>query len=143
MDVTDTITVFHIQSGYGVSVPSARRYLPGSLIMETTWQTHTGWLIVRDALVLGPWHNNDQRSKTHRRTPMDWDAEHMLLRTVKCVNGTVELEVRMSAQRVSKMPSLKTMVASGMKRIDGGTRYARKIASPVCFEPLKRRRSIA
>ena len=33
----------HFRLGpYGVSVPSARRYLPGSLIMETTWQTHTG-----------------------------------------------------------------------------------------------------
>ncbi|EUA18300.1 putative glycoside hydrolase [Mycobacterium xenopi 3993] len=72
-------------------MPSARRYLPGSLIMETTWQTHTGWLIVRDALVMGPWHDIDRRSRTHRRTPMDWDAEHILLRTVRCVSGTAEL----------------------------------------------------
>ncbi|MBF6356972.1 glycoside hydrolase family 15 protein [Nocardia higoensis] len=84
----------HFRLGpYGRTVPAARRYLPGGMILETTWQTETGWLIVRDALVLGPWHNNDQRSRTHRRTPMDWDAEHMLLRTVKCVNGTVELEM--------------------------------------------------
>ncbi len=75
---------------YGVTVPSARRYLPGSLILETTWQTHTGWAIVRDALVMGPWHDIETRSRTHRRTPMDWDAEHILLRTVRCVSGTVE-----------------------------------------------------
>ena len=82
----------HFRLGpYGVSVPAARRYLPGSLIMETTWQTHTGWLIVRDALVMGPWHDIETRSHTHRRTPMDWDAEHILLRTVRCVSGTVEL----------------------------------------------------
>src|ERR1700733_10498522 len=82
----------HFRIGpYGVSVPSARRYLPGSLIMETTWQTHTGWVIVRDALVMGPWHDIDRRSRTHRRTPMDWDAEHILLRTIRCVSGTVEL----------------------------------------------------
>jgi len=82
----------HFRLGpYGVSVPSARRYLPGSLIMETTWQTHTGWVIVRDALVMGPWHDIDRRSRTHRRTPMDWDAEHILLRTIRCVSGTVEL----------------------------------------------------
>jgi GH15 family glucan-1,4-alpha-glucosidase len=78
-------------SPYGVSVPDARRYLPGSLILETTWQTHTGWLIVRDALVMGPWRDVETRSHTHRRTPMDWDAEHILLRTVRCVSGTVEL----------------------------------------------------
>src|SRR6202012_5445581 len=84
----------HFRLGpYGVSVPSARRYLPGSLIMETTWQTHTGWLIVRDALVMGPWHDIERRSRTHRRTPMDWDAEHILLRTVRCVSGTAELMV--------------------------------------------------
>ena len=80
-------------SPYGISVPAARRYLPGSLILETTWQTPTGWLIVRDTLVMGPWHDIETRSHTHRRTPMDWDAEHILLRTVKCVSGTVELVV--------------------------------------------------
>ena len=80
----------HFRLGpYGVSVPAARRYLPGSLILETTWQTHTGWVIVRDALVMGPWHDIESRSRTHRRTPMDWDAEHILLRTVRCVSGTV------------------------------------------------------
>ncbi|WP_024803341.1 glycoside hydrolase family 15 protein [Nocardia sp. BMG51109] len=84
----------HFRLGpYGVNVPAARRYLPGGIIVETTWQTETGWLIVRDALVLGPWHNNDKRSRTYRRTPRDWDAEHILLRTVKCVNGVVELEM--------------------------------------------------
>ena len=84
----------HFRVGpYGVNVPAARRYLPGGLIVETTWQTDTGWLVVRDALVLGRWHNIDERSKTHRRTPTDWDAEHMLLRTVKCVSGVVELEM--------------------------------------------------
>jgi alpha,alpha-trehalase len=82
----------HFRLGpYGVSVPSARRYLPGTLIMETTWQTHTGWLIVRDELVMGPWHDIEGRSRTHRRTPTDWDAEHILLRTARCVDGTVEL----------------------------------------------------
>ncbi|MFI8565231.1 glycoside hydrolase family 15 protein [Rhodococcus sp. NPDC078407] len=84
----------HFRVGpYGQSVPAARRYLPGGLIVETTWQTETGWLIVRDALVMGPWHNTDQRSRTHKRAPSDWDAEHILLRTIKCVSGTVELEM--------------------------------------------------
>src|SRR2546423_3541720 len=72
---------------YDEMVPAARRYLPGSLMLETTWQTRTGWLIVRDTLTMGPWHNVDERSKTHRRSPTDFDAEHCLLRTVKCVTG--------------------------------------------------------
>jgi alpha,alpha-trehalase len=80
-------------SPYGVTVPAARRYLPGGMILETTWQTHTGWMIVRDTLVMSEWHDIEKRSHTHRRTPMDWDAEHTLLRTVRCVSGTVELVV--------------------------------------------------
>lgn len=84
----------HFRIGpYGQNVPAARRYLPGGLIVETTWQTETGWLIVRDALLMGPWHNTDERSRTHKRAPSDWDAEHCLLRSVKCVSGTVELEM--------------------------------------------------
>ena len=78
---------------HGIRVPTARRYLPGTLVLETTWQTPTGWLIVRDAMVMGPWHNQDERSSTHRRTPTDDDAEHILLRTVTCVSGTVDLQV--------------------------------------------------
>ncbi|ACZ31684.1 glycoside hydrolase 15-related protein [Xylanimonas cellulosilytica DSM 15894] len=78
---------------YGVRVPVARRYLPGTLVLETTWQTSTGWLVVRDAMLMGPWHHTASRSPTHRRTPTDDDAEHVLLRTVKCVSGAVDLEV--------------------------------------------------
>ncbi len=78
---------------YDEMVPTARRYLPGSLMLETTWQTRTGWMIVRDALVMGPWHNLEERSRTHRRSPTDFDAEHCLVRTVKCVSGTVELSM--------------------------------------------------
>ena len=78
---------------YDEMVPAARRYLPGSLMLETTWQTRTGWLIVRDALTMGPWHNVDERSRTHRRSPTDFDAEHVLLRTVRCVSGSVDVSM--------------------------------------------------
>jgi GH15 family glucan-1,4-alpha-glucosidase len=76
---------------YDEMVPVARRYLPGSLMLETTWQTRTGWMIVRDTLCMGPWHNIEERSRTHRRSPTDYDAEHCLLRTVKCVSGSVDV----------------------------------------------------
>jgi alpha,alpha-trehalase len=74
-----------------VMVPAGRRYLPGTNVLETTWMTRMGWLIVRDALSVGPWHDEEERSSTHRRAPTDDDAEHVLLRTVKCVQGSVEL----------------------------------------------------
>jgi GH15 family glucan-1,4-alpha-glucosidase len=73
-----------------VSVPAARRYLPGTMILETSWGTTTGWIIVRDVLLIGPWRHETELSRTHRRTPTDYDAEHTLLRTIRCVSGEVQ-----------------------------------------------------
>ena len=75
----------------GVGVPAGRRYLPGTMVLETSWGTRGGWMVVRDALLIGPWHHANDRSHTHRRTPTDYDADHVLLRTVRCVNGEVQL----------------------------------------------------
>ncbi|WP_336923518.1 glycoside hydrolase family 15 protein [Aquipuribacter sp. SD81] len=72
-------------------VPAARRYLPGTMILETSWGTDSGWVIVRDALLMGPWHHDDDRSRTYRRTPTDYAAEHILLRTVRCVSGEAQM----------------------------------------------------
>ena len=41
----------------------------------------------------GPWHHEEERSHTHRRAPTDYDADHVLLRTVRCVNGEVQVEL--------------------------------------------------
>jgi len=71
-------------------VPAARRYLPGTMILETSWGTTSGWMIVRDALLIGPWHHSDDRSMTYKRTPTDYEAEHVLLRTIRCVSGEVQ-----------------------------------------------------
>ena len=76
-----------------ITVPAGRRYLPGTLVLETTWQTPTGWLITRDALCMSAWYHDDHRSQTYRRSPTDFEAEHVLLRTVRCVSGTVELNL--------------------------------------------------
>jgi GH15 family glucan-1,4-alpha-glucosidase len=73
------------------NVPSSRRYVPGTLILETTWRTRTGWLVVRDALAVGPWHHVDRRSHRQRRAPADWESDHVLVRTARCVEGIVEL----------------------------------------------------
>jgi GH15 family glucan-1,4-alpha-glucosidase len=75
----------------GVNVPASRRYLPGTMVLETSWWTGAGWIIVRDALLIGSWHHERERSHTHQRAPTDYDAAHVLLRTVRCVNGEVEI----------------------------------------------------
>ncbi|MBA3306658.1 MAG: glycoside hydrolase family 15 protein [Thermoleophilaceae bacterium] len=76
-----------------VEVPAARRYLPGTMVLETSWGTRGGWVIVRDLLLIGPWHHETERSTTHRRSPTDYDADHVLLRLVRCVNGDVQLNL--------------------------------------------------
>jgi GH15 family glucan-1,4-alpha-glucosidase len=74
-----------------VEVPADRRYLPGTMVLETSWGTRGGWIIVRDVLLMGPWHHESDRSHTHRRSPTDYDADHVMLRLVRCVNGEVQL----------------------------------------------------
>jgi GH15 family glucan-1,4-alpha-glucosidase len=74
-----------------VMVPAARRYLPGTMVLETSWGTRGGWIIVRDVLLIGPWHHDSDRSTTYRRAPTDYDAHHVLLRTIRCVNGQVQI----------------------------------------------------
>jgi alpha,alpha-trehalase len=72
------------------SVPSHRRYLPGTLVLETTWQTPTGWLLVHDCLVMRRWEG-EQRPERYRRPPSDFAAEGVLLRVATCIDGDVEV----------------------------------------------------
>jgi len=76
-----------------MTVPAQRRYLPGTMIIETSWGTPSGWIIVRDALLIGPWRHEHSRSRSLQRTPTDYDAEHILLRTIRCVSGEVQTVV--------------------------------------------------
>jgi GH15 family glucan-1,4-alpha-glucosidase len=73
------------------AVPANRRYVSGTMVLATTWQTRTGWLSVRDFLAVGPWHRTSDRSTLHRRTPGDFDATHVLVRSATCLHGTVDL----------------------------------------------------
>ncbi len=74
-----------------VHVPADRRYLAGTMVLETVWNCGEGWLVVRDCLVIGPWRHEHPERGSHRRPPTDYDAEHMLLRTVRCTEGAVQL----------------------------------------------------
>jgi GH15 family glucan-1,4-alpha-glucosidase len=77
---------------FGINHPTARAYEPGTNVFVTTWKTPNGWVVVRDALTIGPWDHEDQIT-THTRPPADDDADHMLVRTVECVEGEVEVEL--------------------------------------------------
>jgi GH15 family glucan-1,4-alpha-glucosidase len=81
-----------------VLVPASRRYLPGTLVLETTWMTRTGWLIVYDFLAIGPWHHEDEREHKHRRAPADYEAEDCFVRIASCVQGLIDLNLECAPQ---------------------------------------------
>ena len=91
-------TLLDRQAGYfrfgpfGINVPSSRVYEPGTNTLISSWKTPTGWAIVRDTLTMGPRRGEDTVTP-HTRPPADWDAEHMLVRTVQCTGGSVEVEL--------------------------------------------------
>ena len=77
---------------FGRSHPTARTYEPGTNVIVTTWRTPTGWVEVRNALTMGPRDHEDQITP-HTRPPADDDADHMLVRTVRCLDGRVDIEL--------------------------------------------------
>jgi GH15 family glucan-1,4-alpha-glucosidase len=77
---------------FGNNYPATRAYEPGTNVLVTTWHTPTGWVEVRDALTMGP-RRGDDTVTPHTRPPTDDDAEHMLVRTVSCIDGSVEIEL--------------------------------------------------
>lgn len=74
----------------GVVVPLGRRYEPGTLVIETTWVTDTGWLVVHDALTIGDW---EEREGAGSRPETGHRSDCSLLRMATCIDGHVELEM--------------------------------------------------
>jgi GH15 family glucan-1,4-alpha-glucosidase len=77
---------------FGINVPTARRYEPGTNVVETTWRTPSGWVVVRDALTMGPAPVADVVTP-HTRPPTDTDADHAFVRVATCCGGRVEVEL--------------------------------------------------
>jgi GH15 family glucan-1,4-alpha-glucosidase len=75
-----------------LEAPVSRRYEPGTNVLETTWMTGSGWIVVRDALSVGDWRLGHD-FEPHRRPPSDDEAEHVLIRTIECVQGEVDVEM--------------------------------------------------
>jgi alpha,alpha-trehalase len=83
----------HFRLGpFGINVPAGRIYENGTNILLTTWHTPTGWVVVRDALTMGHTRRQDQVTP-HTRPPADYDGDHMLVRTVHCLEGRVEIQL--------------------------------------------------
>ena len=74
----------------GVVVPLSRRYEPGTLVVETTWVTDTGWVVIHDALTIAEWATSDGKGS---RPDTEHESDRSLLRTMTCVDGEVEIEM--------------------------------------------------
>jgi alpha,alpha-trehalase len=104
---------------FGIHHPTSRVYEPGTNILATTWKTPTGWIVVRDALTMGAREGEDDITP-HSRPPADDDADHMLVRTVRCLEGTVEVElVCEPVFDYGRIPARWTLVDGGRHAADG------------------------
>jgi GH15 family glucan-1,4-alpha-glucosidase len=78
----------------GVTVPISRRYSPGTLVIETTWVTDTGWVVVKDALTIADWAPaGDGDEDRLGRPETEHENDRSLLRTMTCIDGEVEMEM--------------------------------------------------
>jgi len=64
-----------------------RRYLPGTLVVETTFATASGAVRLVDAMAF---------AEGQRHHDLGYDAPHLLLRLVEAIEGTVELELELA-----------------------------------------------
>ncbi len=77
----------------GTIVPISRRYEPGTLVIETTWVTDTGWVVVKDALTIAEWASSGEDSDGDGRPDTGHESDRSLLRTMTCIDGEVEMDM--------------------------------------------------
>lgn len=90
-----------------------RRYLPQTLVLETTWTCETGRVIVQDALALG---------RHERGHDLGGAAPGVLLRRARCVSGVVAMQLEWAPRPEFGLvhPHLQP-VPGGVRAIGGAT----------------------
>ena len=98
-----------------------RRYLDGTLVLETEFTTAAGRLTLTDALALG---RDERGHELGARSP------HALLRRAECTAGTVELEMEYAPR-----PDYGRVVAA-LREVPGGVSGAGDQRIPLLASPL-------
>jgi alpha,alpha-trehalase len=108
----------------GIHAPLARRYLPGTLILETTWQTPKGWLVVHDALTITEWASAGRDERGMERPEPEHESDRTLVRTATCIDGEVEvaLDCRPRFEYGSQGASWAS-APNGALKASGGTQW--------------------
>jgi GH15 family glucan-1,4-alpha-glucosidase len=100
-----------------------RRYVPGTLVMETTFTTDAGQVRLRDAMAFAP---------GQRAHDLGFDAPHELLRSVEGVSGRVELEMELAPRpEYGLVRPLLRLEDDGARSFGGPNRIGVRAGSPL------------
>jgi alpha,alpha-trehalase len=102
-----------------------RRYLPGTLIIETTFTTDTGTVRLLDVMAF---------AEGQRGHELGFDAPHEVLRSVEGVSGTVELVMELAPRPEYGLVRPLFRREEGGGRTFGSTRLAIQAGVPVGIE---------
>src|SRR5947209_16063690 len=110
---------------------STRRYLPGTLVVETTFTTETGSVTLTDALAF---------AEGQRGHDLGYDAPHELLRSIEGVTGEVELVSELAPRtEYGLVRPLFRMEGDGGRTFGGPNRISVRAGVPVEIEDVTMR----
>ena len=113
------------------SFTSKRRYLPGTLVIETTFVAETGTVTLTDALVF---------ADGQRRHDLGFDAPHELVRSVEGVSGEVELALELAPRsEYGLVRPLFRREGNGGRTFGGPNRICVRAGVPVEIEDVTMR----
>ena len=114
---------------------SERRYLPGTLVIETTFTTASGKVRLVDAMAFAP---------GQRDHDLGFDAPHELLRSIEGVEGSVELAMELAPRpEYGLVKPLFRAEGDGGRTFGGPNRIAVRAGVPVSIEDATMRASFA
>jgi GH15 family glucan-1,4-alpha-glucosidase len=114
---------------------SERRYLPGTLVIETTFATDTGVVKLTDAMVF---------AEGQRGHDLGFDAPHELVRSVEGVSGEVKLVFELAPRtEYGLVRPLFRMEGDGGRTFGGPNRITVRAGVPVEIEDVTMRAAFA
>jgi GH15 family glucan-1,4-alpha-glucosidase len=100
-----------------------RRYLPGTLVIETTFSTETGRVRLTDAMAFA------QGQRSH---DLGYDAPHELLRSVEAIEGSVALTMELAPRpEFGLYPPLIRMLDDGARSFGGQSPLRLRAGVPI------------
>ncbi|HEX2397498.1 MAG TPA: glycoside hydrolase family 15 protein [Solirubrobacteraceae bacterium] len=111
-----------------------RRYVPGTLVIETTFTTDSGSVRLRDAMAFAP---------GQRGHDLGYDVPHEVLRGIEGLSGEVQLEMELAPRPEYGLVRPLFRQEDGGARTFGATRIAVKTGAPAQVEESTMRASFA